>query len=95
MRDMPAMKESFSGMQPSSAQTFLGCVRMSMPKMQAVPENGWWKPSSGMRVDFPAPLGPWSPMARLVRAPFSFLRMGRSPNQTFKLANSITGGKCL
>src|SRR5215831_9979070 len=67
-------------------------VRTSRPKILAVPEDGLWNPRRVLsRVDFPAPLGPSSPIARPVSEAFSFLRMMRFPNRTSSPSSSMTG----
>src|SRR5471032_3038937 len=89
---MEAMKASFSGMKPMRPRTSRAWVRMSRPKMRAVPEAGLWKPSRVlMRVDLPAPFGPSKPMDRPLRLAFRFLRMARWPKRTSSESNSMTG----
>src|SRR5215471_18553020 len=75
-----------------SDRTSRACVRISRPKMRAVPELGLWKPSSAlMSVDLPAPFGPSSPIERPVSFALSFFRMVREPKRTSSASNSITG----
>src|SRR5579871_2029508 len=88
---MPAMKESFSGMKPIRLRISRAWVRISRPRMRAVPEVGLWKPSSVLiRVDLPAPLGPSRPIALPVSEAFRFFRIARCPKRTSRPSSSIT-----
>src|SRR5713101_8280475 len=60
--------------------------------MRAVPVEGLWKPRRVLiRVDFPAPLGPRSPMVRPDREQVRPLRMSLLPKRTPSPSSSITG----
>src|SRR3954466_12549833 len=70
-----------------------GSVRMSRPKMRAVPAEGGWNPSSVWRsVVLPAPFGPRRPMQRPEREALNPLRIGRFPNWTSRPWSSMTVG---
>src|ERR1041385_5343028 len=76
-----------------SERTSRAWVRMSWPKIRAVPEVGLWKPRSALiRVDLPAPLGPSRPMDRPVSVALSCFRMVREPKRISRPSSSMTGG---
>jgi len=62
------------------------------PKMLADPALSGTKPSRvWISVDFPAPLGPRSPMVRPVSETRRSCKISRLPKRTLKPASSITG----
>src|SRR5437899_1032026 len=65
---------------------------MSRPKTRAVPAAGAWKPIRVLiSVDFPAPLGPSSPMVRAERAHLRSCSMRLPPRSTERPSSSTTG----